>query len=54
MTKKFIWGVMALSVVIAVIILGSGSGGNANINGGVNTNVLLPGLLTIRLSKLRW
>ncbi len=46
---------MALSVVIAVIILGSGSGGNGNIGtGGGQNNVVLPALLTFRLSKLRW
>lgn len=53
-TRKFIWVVVALTVLGAVVVLGSGSGGSADVSPGVQTNVVLTGLLTMRLRGLRW
>lgn len=50
-TKKFLWAVLALAVVAAVLVLGSGTGGNANVGGTANT--LVP-LAFIGLRSWRW
>ena len=54
-TKKFIWALLAVCVVGAVLILGSGTGGNANVGGtgGTQTNLVVPALLALRLRGLR-
>lgn len=54
-TKKFIWALLAVCVVGAVLILGSGTGGNANVGGtgGTQTNLVVPALLALRVRGLR-
>ncbi|WP_436795140.1 hypothetical protein [Actinospongicola halichondriae] len=50
-TKKFIWALLAIAVVAAVIVLGSGTGGNSVNTTGTRTNVLVPTVLLLRMRR---
>ena len=45
-TKKFLWALLALAILAAVLILGSGTGGNGNL--GTQGVLVGPGLLLLR------
>lgn len=45
--KRFVWAVIAVLVIGAILVIGTGSGGD--VDGGTTTNVVLPLLLLSRV-----
>lgn len=50
MTKKVVWAVIAVMLIGAILVIGTGTGGNATNQ--TNLNALLPLLLATRLRVL--
>ncbi len=50
-TKKFIWALLAVAVVIAAIVLGSGTGGNSIDTTGTQVNGVLPAIALVRMRR---
>lgn len=51
-TKRFVWVILAVVLISAVLVLGSGTGGNTVNTGGTQTNAVL-GLVGLRATLTR-
>ncbi len=50
--KKFVWAVIAVLLLVAILVIGTGSGGNLDDGTQTTTNVVLPLLLLSRVVRV--